>query len=48
MRELIDGAERLGIAVDAEAQGRFATYLELLLRWNARIKLTSVTEPAET
>jgi 16S rRNA (guanine527-N7)-methyltransferase len=26
---------------------RFATYLDLLLKWNARIKLTSVTAPRE-
>lgn len=44
---LVAGAARLGVPLDAEATRRFDRYLELLLRWNARIKLTSVTDPAE-
>ena len=44
-RRLVEGAARLGVAIDAEAIARFDAYLVLLLRWNSRIKLTSVVEP---
>jgi 16S rRNA (guanine527-N7)-methyltransferase len=33
--------------LDPETSARFADYLELLLRWNARLNLTAVREPAE-
>ena len=44
--QLVRGAARLGVALDARTRTAFSRYLALLLRWNARIKLTSVVEPA--
>jgi 16S rRNA (guanine527-N7)-methyltransferase len=46
-RVLVDGAAALGVALDAAAVERFGAYLDLLLTWNRRIKLTSVDDPAE-
>lgn len=50
--QLLEGARALGVPLDGPTLdgGRLAAfdrYLTLLLRWNARIKLTSVTEPTE-
>lgn len=42
---LVEGAAALGVTLDAGARAGFAKYFELLVRWNARIKLTSVTDP---
>jgi 16S rRNA (guanine527-N7)-methyltransferase len=39
--------EALGLALDAAAEARFARYYELLLEWNERAGLTTVTDPTE-
>jgi 16S rRNA (guanine527-N7)-methyltransferase len=44
---LREGVARLGVAVDGEALARLRRYAEALLRWNARMNLTSVVTPAE-
>ncbi len=41
---LSDAAGRVGVALDAQALGRFACYLALLLEWTPRAGLTSVTD----
>jgi len=43
-RALVDGAERIGIALSDEQVAKFEAYQALLERWNARIKLTTVVE----
>lgn len=40
-------AAALGAPLTEEQQGQFARYLELLLEWNERAGLTSLTEPVE-
>lgn len=40
-------AERLGVALDAEARGRFTRYLVLLAEWSERAGLTTVVEAAD-
>src|SRR5439155_16887042 len=39
-------AARLGAPLDAEQLAAFELYREELLRWNRRVNLTSVTDPA--
>lgn len=41
------GAQRMGIALDAQACERFAWYYELLVEGNTRMNLTAVLEPEE-
>ena len=41
------GAQRMGIALDAQACERFARYYELLVEGNTRMNLTAVLEPEE-
>ena len=41
------GIEAFDIHLDARAQSRFARYYELLLEWNERAGLTTVTQPLE-
>lgn len=41
------GAQRMGIALDAQACERFARYYELLVEGNTRMNLTAVLEPGE-
>jgi len=43
---LIAEAERMGLALDDRAMGRFARYLDLLAAWSDRGGLTAITEPA--
>ena len=38
--------EPFGLALSAEQTGKVVAYLELLLRWNAKINLTSLRDPA--
>lgn len=42
---LVEGAEALGVPLSAASRAAFGRYFELLVRWNAKIKLTSVTDP---
>jgi 16S rRNA (guanine527-N7)-methyltransferase len=44
---LVDGANRLGIALGSEALARFETYLALLQQWGRKINLTSRLEAEE-
>jgi 16S rRNA (guanine527-N7)-methyltransferase len=44
---LVSGAAELGVPLDDRARERFARYLALLGKWNERINLTRVVEPAE-
>jgi len=44
---LTQGSARLGIELNSVQLERLDRYVALLLRWNARIKLTSVTRPVE-
>lgn len=44
-RLLREGAAGLGVALADAQVATFARYLDLLLKWNRRIKLTSVVEP---
>jgi 16S rRNA (guanine527-N7)-methyltransferase len=46
-RALSEGAARLGVPLSPANAEQFSTYLALLLRWNERIKLTSVVRPGE-
>jgi len=44
--EIVDALKAAGMeALDGQVSARFGTYLELILRWNARTNLTSVREP---
>lgn len=40
-------ATRLDIPLDKRARERFATYLDLIMEWNQRAGLTSLTDPHE-
>lgn len=42
---LVEGAAALGVPLSPEVRAGFARYFALLVRWNAKIKLTSVTDP---
>lgn len=44
---LLTEAGRLGIDLDDRARDRFARYLDLILEWNERAGLTSLTDPDE-
>ena len=44
---LIDKAKAMGWKVTQEQAGQFQTYMELLLEWNEKMNLTSITEPEE-
>jgi 16S rRNA (guanine527-N7)-methyltransferase len=45
-QRLIEGAARLGVAIEEPQVARLARLLELLSTWNTRINLTAVTEPS--
>ncbi|TAJ20451.1 MAG: 16S rRNA (guanine(527)-N(7))-methyltransferase RsmG [Dehalococcoidia bacterium] len=44
---LLTEAERLGVDLDRRARERFARYLDLVLEWNERAGITSLTDPEE-
>lgn len=44
LRLLRDGAASLGVDLPSEALRMFEAYLDELLRWNARINLTAITD----
>lgn len=44
-RSIIEGSERLGISLTAEAVARLVAYLALLERWNRAYNLTAVRDP---
>ncbi|HEY3360139.1 MAG TPA: 16S rRNA (guanine(527)-N(7))-methyltransferase RsmG [Polyangia bacterium] len=45
-RRLREGADAVGVPLEPGALPAFGAYLDLLLTWNRRINLTSVTAPA--
>jgi 16S rRNA (guanine527-N7)-methyltransferase len=47
LRELIDGAARLGVPLDADAAGRLLRLLDELERWNRSFNLTAITDRRE-
>lgn len=44
---LLAGVHHLGLSLSAEQQAQFARYRDLLLDWNQRVNLTSITDPQE-
>lgn len=44
---LVDGARKLGIELTGRQVEQFEAYTSLLLEWNDRFNLTSITDPAE-
>lgn len=42
-----EGAAALGVEVSAEGVGRLLAYQAELLKWNARVNLTAITDPVE-
>lgn len=44
---LQEGALQLGVPLDAAQEASFQRYLSLLLEWNQRMNLTSITDPGE-
>lgn len=46
-KRLLEGAKRLGIQVPAGAVAPLLRYLDELLRWNQRVNLTALREPAQ-
>lgn len=44
---LIQQAKDMGLKVSATQAQQFQTYMELLLEWNEKINLTSITEPEQ-
>lgn len=44
---LLAGVRQLGLSLSSEQLAQFARYRELLLDWNQRVNLTSITEPEE-
>ncbi len=46
-RQLTDGLQELGLALDADQQQRLLAFLALLTKWNQAYNLTAVREPAE-
>ncbi len=46
-QQISDALSPYGVAADSLLCGRVRTYMSLLLRWNQRISLTTVTDPEE-
>jgi len=47
LRLLEEGAAAIGLRLDREQLGLLSRHVDLLLRWNRSINLTSITDPAE-
>ena len=47
LRLLEEGAAAIGLRLDREQVSLLARHVDLLLRWNKSINLTSITDPAE-
>jgi 16S rRNA (guanine527-N7)-methyltransferase len=47
LSELRNLARQASLAVSEEALGKLAQYASELLRWNAKVNLTAITQPAE-
>ena len=46
-KQLVEGAEAMGIHLDPEAQGRMLEFCALLIKWNRAYNLTAITEPQQ-
>ncbi len=46
-RFIVDGARRLGIAIDESATAAFSTHASELINWNRKINLTTITHPRD-
>jgi 16S rRNA (guanine527-N7)-methyltransferase len=46
-KALIEGADRLGVRVEPATANALWSYALLLTKWNAKVNLTSITEPME-
>jgi 16S rRNA (guanine527-N7)-methyltransferase len=42
---LLDGASKVGVALEAEEASKLVRFLDLLLSWNRKVNLTSLTDP---
>ncbi|HWQ79116.1 MAG TPA: 16S rRNA (guanine(527)-N(7))-methyltransferase RsmG, partial [Anaerovoracaceae bacterium] len=47
MKRLMDALEDMGMAPDEETMSKFQRYMELILEWNEKVNLTSITEKDE-
>jgi len=47
MQQLIEQARQYGIELTIETSGKFLIYQNMLLKWNERVNLTAITQPAE-
>jgi len=47
LQKLEEGAAAIGLRLDRDQVGLLARHVDLLLRWNKSINLTSITDPAE-
>lgn len=47
MKQLTDALEDMGLAYDEEMLRKFQRYMELILKWNEKVNLTSITDPGE-
>lgn len=45
--QLLAGVQQLGLSLSPEQLAQFACYRDLLLDWNQRVNLTSITDPQE-
>lgn len=47
MKQLTDALEDMGIGYDQEMLDKFQRYMELILEWNEKVNLTSITDREE-
>lgn len=47
MKQLIEALEDLGLVYNDETLQKFQRYMELILEWNEKVNLTSITDPSE-
>lgn len=47
MKQLLEALTDMGLSYDDEMIRKFQRYMELILEWNERVNLTSITEKAE-
>jgi 16S rRNA (guanine527-N7)-methyltransferase len=47
MKRLIEALDDMGLAYDEETIGKFQRYMELILTWNEKVNLTTITDPQD-
>ena len=47
MKQLIEALEDMGLTYGEDTLQKFQRYMELILEWNEKVNLTSITEPDE-